>query len=126
MKSFSIVSAYKSGLSEVENLARHREMLSALRVLIGSESFKEAEGSYNGQYEKSALIFGNADWIAQRLMDYYEQECFLSVRRTGQAHLVFPYNARRYAGKWLEIDAPHGNSWTKIDGKYFVTQKDKL
>ncbi|UCR91208.1 hypothetical protein [Ralstonia phage RpT1] len=133
---FIILSAFRQGLSQEENLKRHHSLDATLGTILGTHpkltlgSYVEEETGRPGielgvRIESTAQTsFAKAVQVALRLAEHFEQDSILVVDHGGQATLVYRDGRDDYpVGIWTKVsqaEALRSPYWTNIAGTYYV------
>lgn len=109
---FSIVSAYKSELSDNVNMTRHLDLVDSLKK--ASIPFEEVYGVYKGGKERCVLLIGPGnDLVAHSIANEFEQECYLVSDQDRNTKLVFEGGVEEDIGVFTRIHTTEGfNSYT--------------
>lgn len=115
---FYILSAYLATADD--NEARHADLIQELTSR--GVSFREVEGVFNGEVEKSVLLSGSYSEVVHQLCDKFEQECYLQVDCWEAAHLRDKKGDILAAGEWRKAKREEalGVDHTEWNGNYYV------
>ncbi|WAX26357.1 hypothetical protein [Ralstonia phage p2137] len=132
---FVIMSAFRQGLSQEENLKRHHSLDATVGTIVGQHpkltlgSYVEEETQRPGielgvRIEPSAQTsFAKVVQVALRLAEHFEQDSILVVDHGGQATLVYrDGRADEGVGNWTKVsqaEALRSPYWTNISGSYY-------
>ncbi|BAJ51791.1 SAM-dependent methyltransferase [Ralstonia phage RSB2] len=136
--SFLIMSAFRQGLSQEENLRRHHQLDATWSSILGAHpkltlgSYVENESGKAGvelgiKIEASGSVpFPKVLQIALKLAQFFDQDSVLVVDYSKDATLVYPTGEPDSAlGKWTPVSQSQALKrpyWTNISGQYFITE----
>lgn len=109
---FSIVSAYKSELSENVNRERHLDLVDSLKK--AAIPFRQLHGVYKGGTERCVLLVGPGNQlVASAIAKEFEQECYLVSDQDRNTKLVYGNGVEEDIGTFKRIHSTEGfNSYT--------------
>jgi hypothetical protein len=120
-----ILSAYRDKLGEAINRRNHCDLSHDL--LLVDNPWQECEGSYKGQRESSFIVTGiTAGKKVRALARLYRQESYLvATEHTREAYIVdceTGYHTHVGRLEYAGDTEPDDDSWTCVDGRYYVTR----
>ena len=120
-----IVSAFLQDASPETNERRHEQLVSDL-TKVGFP-FRESEGSYKGEWERSLVVVGsNAGEFVRLCAQDYKQESFLVITEHDRtAYFVDPKTGyHTHAGRFVAHGStkPDTEGWTLCDGAFYVIE----